>query len=117
MQCSRDEFLTTAEAWRGKLCALSIITEEIGGGLLATFVASSQPGLLQFSCHPLLQPFTIDLSRATEFEFGVPERESELRDAELVGRVADEMLLARIPGKLVFSMTRLTDPLAGILQD
>ena len=36
-------------------------------------------------------------------------------DSELVKRVADEIVLARVAGKLVFSMTRFVDPFAGRL--
>jgi len=57
--------------------------------------------LLEFSAHPLLQPLTVDLSNADEFEFVLPDREMEGTDSELVKRVADEIALARIAGKLV----------------
>jgi hypothetical protein len=58
---------------------------------------------------------SLDLSPASEFEFGVPEEEARGLQSALVGEVADEILLARVPGKLVFSMTRLVDPFAGTL--
>ena len=70
---------------------------------------------LEFSAHPLLQPLKVDLSNADEFEFVLPEREMEGTDSELVKRVADEIVLARVAGKLVFSMTPLVDPFAGRL--
>ena len=71
--------------------------------------------MLEFSAHPLLQPLTVDLSNANEFEFVLPEREIKGADSELVKQVADEVALARVGGKLVFSMTRLVDPFAGSL--
>lgn len=71
--------------------------------------------MLEFSAHPLLQPLTVDLSKADEFEFVLPEREVKGSDSELVKQVADEVALARVAGKLVFSMTRLVDPFAGRL--
>jgi hypothetical protein len=55
------------------------------------------------------------LSNADEFEFVLPEREVKGTDSELVKQVADEIALARVAGKLVFSMTRLVDPFAGRL--
>jgi hypothetical protein len=90
-------------------------TEEIDGAFIATFNSASTDGVLEFSSHPLIPPLSVDLSKADEFEFGVPERETAGEEAELVKRIADEMLLARVSGKLVFSMTRLVDPFAGTL--
>jgi hypothetical protein len=113
MQCSRSEFLTAIETWRGSPCAVHLHTDEISGAVVVTFHSASANGVLEFSAHPLLQPLTVDLSNANEFEFGVPEREAEGADSELVKQVADEIVLARVAGKLVFSMTRLVDPSAG----
>ena len=70
--------------------------------------------MLEFLAHPLLQ-LTVDLSNANEFEFVLPEHEIKGADSELVKQVADEIALARVGGKLVFSMTRLVDPFAGRL--
>jgi hypothetical protein len=82
---------------------------------VVTFQSASKRGVLEFSAHPLLQPLTVDLSNANEFEFVLPEHEIEGADSELVKQVADEIALARVGGKLVFSMTRLVDPFAGRL--
>jgi|ERR1700733_1468895 hypothetical protein len=114
MQCSRTEFLTAIDGWRDSSCAVHLHTDEISGAFVVTF-RSSEGGVLEFSAHPLLQPLTVDLSNADEFEFVVPEREIEGTDSELMKRVADEIVLARVAGKLVFSMTRLVDPFAGRL--
>jgi hypothetical protein len=85
------------------------------GAFVVTFRSASKRGVLEFSAHPLLQPLTVDLAKAHEFEFVLPEREVEDTDSELVKQVADEIALARVAGKLVFSMTRLADPFAGRL--
>jgi hypothetical protein len=55
------------------------------------------------------------MSNADEFEFVLPECEIRDTDSELVKQIADEIALARVAGKLVFSMTRLVDPFAGSL--
>jgi len=110
MQCSRNEFFTTIETWRGH--AIHLHTDEINGAIIAAFQAASSNSALEFVSHPLLEPLTVDLSKAAEFEFVIPERETEGADTALVKQVADEMVLARIAGKLVFSMTRLVDPFA-----
>jgi hypothetical protein len=115
MQCSRTEFFTAADAWRGKTCAVHLHTQEINGAIVTVLQSVSPEGTLEFSCHPLLQELRIDLSNADEFEFGVPEREIDGLDSDLVKNVADEMLFARAPDRIVFSMTRLVDPLAGQL--
>jgi hypothetical protein len=115
MQCSKGDFLAAIEPWQGKICAVHLHTNEINGAFVATFRSASADAVLEFSSHTLLQPITVDLSKAREFEFGVPEREMEGADSQLVKEVADEMVLARIAGKLVFSMTRLIDPFAGML--
>ena len=115
MQCSRSDFLTAIGGWRGSSCAVHLHTDEISGAFVVTFRSASMHGVLEFSAHPLLQPLTVDLSNADEFEFVLPEREMEGTDSELVKRVADEIVLARVAGKLVFSMTRLVDPFAGRL--
>ena len=65
-----------------------------------TFRAASQRGVLEFSPHPLL-PLTVDLSNADEFEFVVPEREVK---GNVLYEFADEVALACMAGKLVFSM-------------
>ena len=103
------------ETWRDCPCIVHLHTDEIGGAVVVTFHSASAEGVLKFSAHPLLQPLTVDLSDADEFEFGVPEREVNGADSELIKQVADEIALARVTGKLVFSMTRLVDPLAGRL--
>ncbi len=115
MQCSRSEFLTVIEGWREFPCAVHLHTDEISGAFVVTFHSASTDGVLEFSAHPLLQPLTVDLSKANEFEFVLPEREVEAADSDLVKQVADEIALARVAGKLVFSMTRLRDPFAGRL--
>jgi hypothetical protein len=115
MQCSRSEFFTAVQSWHGSSCAVHLHTDEISGAFVVTFRSASGRGVLEFSAHPLLQPLTVDLSNANEFEFVLPEREIEGADSELVKRVADEIALARVGGKLVFSMTRLVDPFAGSL--
>ena len=115
MQCSRSEFFTAIEGWRNSPCAVHLHTDEISGAFVVTFRSASKQGVLEFSAHPLFQPLTVDLSNANEFEFVLPEREIEGADSELVKQVADEIALARVGGKLVFSMTRLVDPLAGRL--
>ena len=113
MQCSRSEFLTAITGWRNSPCAVHLHTDEISGAFVVLFRSASMEGVLEFSAHPLLQPLTIDLSHANEFEFVLPECEVEDADSELVKQVADEIALARVAGKLVFSMTRLIDPFAG----
>jgi hypothetical protein len=115
MQCSRNEFLTAIDGWRESSCAVHLHTDEISGAFVVTFRSASMRGVLEFSAHPLLQPLTVDLSNADEFEFVLPEREMKGTDSELVKGVADEIVLARVAGKLVFSMTRLVDPFAGTL--
>jgi len=115
MQCSKSEFVAAIEGWRDSSCTVHVHTDEIRGAFVVTFRAASQNGVLEFSAHPLLQPLTVDLSNADEFEFVLPEREVKGADFELVKQVADEIALARVAGKLVFSMTRLVDPFAGTL--
>lgn len=115
MQCSRSEFFTAIEDWRDSPCAVHLHTDEISGAFVVTFRSASDRGVLEFSAHPLFQPLTVDLSNANEFEFVLLESEIKGADSELVTRVADEIALARVGGKLVFSMTRLVDPLAGRL--
>ncbi len=115
MRCSKSEFLTTISGWRDSTCAVHVHTDEINGAFVVTFSSASGDGVLEFSAHPLLQPLSVDLSNANEFEFVLPEREVEGADSELVKQVADEIALARVAGKLVFSMTRLIDPFAGRL--
>jgi hypothetical protein len=115
MKCSRTEFFTAIESWRDSSCAVHLHTDEVSGAFVVTFRSASKQGTLEFSAHPLLQPFTVDLSNANEFEFVLPEREVESADSELVKQIADEIALARIGKKLVFSMTRLVDPFAGTL--
>lgn len=115
MQCSKDEFVAVLATWRDKTCAVHLHTDEVNGTFLAVFRASSADALLEFSSHPLLEPMTINLANASEFEFGVPEQEAPAAESQLVKDVADEMMLARVEGKLVFSMTRLIDPFAGTL--
>lgn len=115
MQCSKSEFVAAIEGWRNSSCMVHIHTDEIRGAFVVTFRAASQKGVLEFSAHPLLQPLAVDLSNADEFEFILPECEIKGTDSELVKQVADEIVLARVAGKLVFSMTRLVDPFAGTL--
>jgi len=115
MQCSRSEFLTAIKGWHDSSCAVHLHTDEVSGAFVVTFRSVSSKGVLEFSAHPLLQPLTVDLSNADEFEFVLPEREVKGADSELVKQIADEIALARIRGKLVFSMTRLVDPFAGRL--
>ena len=115
MQCSRSEFLAAIEAWCDCLCAVHLHTDEISGAIVMTFHSASPNGVLEFSAHPLLQPLTVDLSNANEFEFVLPEREIAGPESELVKQVADEIVLARVANKLVFSMARLVDPFAGRL--
>jgi hypothetical protein len=115
MQCSRNEFFAAIEGWRDSSCAVHLHTDEISGALVVTFRSASDTGVLEFSAHPLLQPLSVDLSNADEFEFVLPEYEVKETDSELVKQVADEIALARVRGKLVFSMTRLVDPFAGSL--
>jgi len=115
MQCSKTEFITAVARWRDSSCAVHVHTDEISGAFVVTFRAASTKAVLEFSAHPLLQPLIVDLSNADEFEFVLPEREVRGTDSELVKQVADEIALARVAGKLVFSMTRLVDPFAGTL--
>ena len=115
MRCSKSEFFAAIEGWRDSSCAVHVHTDEISGAFVVTFRAASERSVLEFSAHPLLQPLTVDLSNADEFEFVLPEREVKGPDSELVKQVADEIALARVAGKLVFSMTRLVDPFAGRL--
>jgi hypothetical protein len=115
MHCSRSEFYAAIENWSGSSCAVHLHTDEISGAFIVTFHSASKPGVLEFSAHPLLQPLTVDLSSANEFEVVLPEREIEGPDSELVKRVADEIALARVGGELVLSMIRLVDPFAGEL--
>lgn len=112
MKCSRSEFFRAIEGWRNSSCAVHLHTNEISGAFVVTFRSVSEQGMLEFSAHPLLQPLTVDLSNADEFEFVLPEREIKGAESELVKQVADEIVLARVGGKLVFSMTRLVDPFA-----
>lgn len=113
MQCSRSEFFAAIAGWRGCSCVVHLHTDEICAAFVVTFHSLSRRGVLEFSAHPMLQPLTVDLSNADELEIVVVEREVE--ESELVGRLADEIALARVAGKLVFSMARLVDPLAGSL--
>ena len=115
MKCSKSEFLLAIENWQDSTCAVHLHTDEISGAFVVTFSSASKQGVLEFSAHPLLQPLTVDLSKANEFEFVLPESELKGAESEMVKRVADEIALARVGGKLVFSMTRLVDPLAGRL--
>jgi hypothetical protein len=115
MRCSRSDFLTAIKGWRDSTCAVHLHTDEISGAFVVTFRTASNDGVLEFSAHPLLQPLRVDLSNANEFEFVLPEHEIEGTDSALVKQVADEIALARVGGKLVFSMTRLVDPFAGRL--
>lgn len=115
MRCSRSEFLTAIKSWRDSTCAVHVHTDEISGAFVVTFSSASGDGVLEFSAHPLLQPLRVDLSNANEFEFVLPEHEVQKTDSELLKQVADEIALARVAGKLVFSMTRLVDPFAGRL--
>jgi DNA-directed RNA polymerase sigma subunit (sigma70/sigma32) len=117
MKCSRSEFLTAIESWRDSSCAVHLHTDEVSGAFVVTFRSASKKGVLEFSAHPLLQPLTVDLSDANEFEFVLPEHEIKGADSELVKQVADEIALARVEGKLVFSMTRLVDPFADKLAE
>lgn len=115
MHCSKREFLRVIESWSNSPCAVHLHTDEVSGSFVVTFRSASKRGVLEFSAHPLLQPLVVDLSKANEFEFALPEREVQGADSELVKQVADEIVLARVGGKLVFSMTRLVDPLGGRL--
>jgi hypothetical protein len=115
MQCSKSEFFAAIDGWRDSSCVVHVHTDEISGAFVVTFRAASDRGILEFSAHPLLQPLTVNLSNADEFEFVPPEREVRGMDSELVKQVADEIALARVAGKLVFSMTRLVDPFARSL--
>ena len=115
MQCSKSEFVAAIQGWRDFLCAVHLHSDEVSGACVLTFHSASSDGVLEFSAHPLLQPLTVDLSNANEFEFVLPDREIEGPESELVKQVADEIALARIAGKLVFSMTRLVDPFANRL--
>jgi hypothetical protein len=115
MKCSRSEFFTAIQGWRESSCAVHLHTDEISGAFVVTFRSASKQGVLEFSAHPLLQPLTVDLSNANQFEFVLPEHEIKGADSSLVKQVADEIALARVGGKLVFSMTRLVDPFAGRL--
>lgn len=115
MKCSGSEFLAAIEGWRDSSCVVHVHTGEISGAFVVTFRSVSEQGLLEFSAHPLLQPLTVDLSNANEFEFVLPEREIKGAESQLVKEVADQIALARVGGKLVFSMTWLVDPFAGSL--
>src|SRR5208282_5691934 len=99
MQCSRSEFFAAIQGWHDSTCAVHLHTDEISGAFMVTFCSASKRGVLEFSAHPLLQPLTVDLSNASEFEFVLPEREIKGADSELVKRVADEIALARVGGK------------------
>ncbi len=113
MKCSRSEFFIAIDGWRDSSCAIHLHTDEVSGAFVVTFRSASRKGVLEFSAHPLLQPLTVDLSNANEFEVVLPEHEVTGADSDLVKQVADEIALARVGGKLVFSMTRLVDPFAG----
>ena len=115
MHCSKNEFLAAIQGWKSSPCTVHLHTDEISGALVATLHAASSDGVLQFSAHPMLEPLTVNLSNADEFEFVLPDREADSTDSELASRVADQIGLARVAGKLVFSMTRLIDPFAGSL--
>ena len=115
MRCSKSEFLAAIQGWHDSPCTVHLHTDEISGALVATLNSASSDGVLQFSAHPMLEPLTIDLSNADEFEFVLPDREVGDADSELASQVADQIGLARVAGKLVFSMTRLIDPFAGTL--
>lgn len=115
MKCSQNEFLHIVSAWCNSICAVHIHTAEISGAIVVELKSVSSDGVLQFSSHWPVEPLTVDLSKADEFEFAIPEREADLGEAELVRLVSDEMLFARVAGKLLFSMTRLTDHYAARL--
>ena len=111
MKCSRSEFLNVISTWRESVCAVHLHSPEINGAILVALISVSDE-CVEFSSHRLVERLTIDLSQADEFEFVIPEREADADQADLVGRVSDEMVFARIAGKLLFSMTRLIDPYA-----
>lgn len=115
MKCSRSEFFTAIESWRDSSCAVHLHTDEVSGAFVVMFRSASSKGLLEFSAHPLLQPLTVDLSNANEFEIVWPEHEVRGADSQLVKQIADEIALARVGGRLVFSMARLADPFADRL--
>ena len=114
MQCSRSEFLSVISTWCESICAIHLHSPEINGVIVVALTSVSDERV-QFSAHRLVEPLTIDFSQADEFEFVIPEREADADQADLVGRISDEMVFARIAGKLLFSMTRLIDPYAGRL--
>lgn len=113
MQYTKSEFFAIIESWRNSSCEVHVLTDEISGAFNVMFRTASEKGVLEFSENPLLRGFTVDLSKANEFELVFPEREAKNRDSETVKRVADEIALARVAGKLVFSMARLVSPFAG----
>jgi hypothetical protein len=106
MQCSRSDFFAAIDGWRDSSCAVHLHTDEISGAFVVTFRSVSKQGVLEFSAHPLLQPLTVDLSKADEFEFGLPECEVKGTDSELVKQVADEIALACVAGKLVYGANK-----------
>ena len=111
MHCSKSEFLAAIQGWLQSSCTVHLHTNEVSGALVATLNSASTEGILQFSAHPVLEPLTVNLSSAEEFEFVLPDRELGV-NSELASQVADQIALARISGKLVFSMSRLIDPFA-----
>jgi hypothetical protein len=115
MKCSRSEFLNIVSAWCDSICAVHIHTSEISGVIVVELKSVSSDGALRFSSQWPVEPLTVDLSKADEFEFAIPERETNAGEAELVRRISDEMLFARVAGKLLFSMTRLNDHYAALL--
>ena len=111
MKCTRSEFLSVISPWQESICAIHLHSPEINGVIVVALKSVSAESI-QFSSHRLVEPLTIDLSQADEFEFVIPEREADPNHADLVRRVSDEMVFARIAGRVLFSMTRLNDPYA-----
>ncbi len=72
MRCSKSEFFAAIRGWHNSPCAVHLHTDEISGAFVVTFHSASNEGVLEFSAHPLLQPLTVDLSHANEFEFALP---------------------------------------------
>jgi hypothetical protein len=89
MKCSRSEFFTAIESWRDSSCAVHLHTDEVSGAFVVMFRSASKKGVLEFSAHPQLQPLTVDLSKANEFEFVLPEHEVKSADSELVKQVPE----------------------------
>lgn len=100
MECSKAEFLSVVDPWRGKECLLVVLTEDLNLHLSARLESLSTGAVLFFSGLPG-ESLRVDLARADFFEFGdarlVPEGTREdvnlLFEAAVCARVTNELMV------------------------